>query len=322
MYDDPRFQKAVDDWNLFEFLDDCEVDYSFSGKNIGKDFIGINPCIFCNDSRRHFAIHKEQKYGKCFKCGGRAGPLKLISYYKRMKLKDAFKYLVGRNTEENNVVDTVKGILSYTPKMIEEKEDEMDSIPKGARPISFDDLRTNKPLKTLFDEKHLRFWDVERYNLMLYGNQLVMPIYYRGNIVSYQKRTITEKNYINSENTGRYIYWNRNIIPNAHLILVEGFFDLTRIYSYILTNKIKVSITTAFLKMVSREQFNKIIMMKPKSVIVMFDNDSWFNYRRVKKEMPFDTHFVILPKGKDPNMLRWEEMKNIFENEINSILSY
>ena len=48
----------------------------------------------------------------------------------------------------------------------------------------------------------------------------------------------------------------------------------------------------------------------------MYDNDSWFDYWRIRNNMPFDVEFIILPKRKDPNDLTWNEMKTIFKKEI------
>ena len=56
----------------------------------------------------------------------------------------------------------------------------------------------------------------------------------------------------------------------------------------------------------------------PSNVIVMFYSDSLFDYDRVKNSIPYDVDFVILPKGKDPNDLNWNELNNIFKEGINA----
>ena len=38
LYKDPRLIKAINDWNLFAFLDEHRVDYSMDGKNVGFGF--------------------------------------------------------------------------------------------------------------------------------------------------------------------------------------------------------------------------------------------------------------------------------------------
>ena len=52
----------------------------------------------------------------------------------------------------------------------------------------------------------------------------------------------------------------------------------------------------------------------------MFDNDSWFDYDRIKQEVPVDVDFSILPKGKDPNDLSWPELHNVFKEIHHGII--
>ena len=77
-----------------------------------------------------------------------------------------------------------------------------------------------------------------------------------------------------------------------------------------------MTVTTGFAKVISKKQIQRIISCKPSKVIVMYDNDSWFDYDRIRKEIPVDVDFTILPKGKDPNDLSWLELHSVFE-EIN-----
>jgi hypothetical protein len=101
------------------------------------------------------------------------------------------------------------------------------------------------------------------------------------------------------------------------LILVEGFFDYTRIDSYIRCRcPNDVSITTGLLKSLSSEQIKLLTHLKIPKMVVMFDRDSWFDYNRIKHLMPFDVQFVILPNGCDPNMLTWTQIDSIFRKEI------
>ena len=66
-------------------------------------------------------------------------------------------------------------------------------------------------------------------------------------------------------------------------------------------------------KLILTTDHGTINVKNPSKVIVMFDNDSWFDYDRIKKVVPFDVDFVILPKEKDPNDLSWSELKEIFK---------
>ena len=105
-------------------------------------------------------------------------------------------------------------------------------------------------------------------------------------------------------------------MKNKPLILVEGIFDFIRIDSYIRIHYNNINVTTGMVKMISRNQIKRLIHLNPSRLITMFDGDSWFDYRRIKNEIPFDVDHVILPKDKDPNMLSWEEMKHILNPVI------
>jgi len=46
-----------------------------------------------------------------------------------------------------------------------------------------------------------------------------------------------------------------------------------------------------------------MVEKQPKRLIVILDADSWFDYNRIKNEIPFDVDYVILPKESDPNSM-------------------
>lgn len=318
LYQDPRLILALEKWNLFGFLDDHNVDYIMDGKNVGVGFIGVRPCIFCGDMRNHFGIHTDRKYGSCFICKGYAGPLKLISYYGRMSIQDAFKYLINESEDDRDVEQRVKDILfSNSPQYDKYKETPVDTLPKDSIPINYQHLQHNPHLKSFFKERKLQLWHINRYGLRLHKNDILWTVTIRGIPVSYQKRNILFKKYDSATNLGQYIYAQSNVIADKPLILVEGFLDYTRIDSFIRCKyPNQVSVTTGMLKSVSNAQITRIINCKPSKVIVMYDNDSWFDYWRIRNTMPFDVDFVILPKGTDPNELTWQQIKQIFKEEI------
>jgi hypothetical protein len=316
LYKDPRLISAIEKWNLFNFLDEHRVDYIMDGKNVGVGFIGVRPCIFCGDNRNHFGIHKEKKYGSCFICKGFAGPLKLVSYYGHMNIQDAFNYLINDSEDERDVEQRVRDIIYQEKHEKEYKPDAKDIIP-DSKTITIKDLRNNFYLKNFFKERKLHLWHVKRYDLRLTGNNLLWVISVRNRPVSYQKRNILLKKYYIPQNLPNYIYGEDHIIPDKPLLLVEGFLDYTRIDSFIRCQYPgKISVTTGMVKSVSNTQIKRIINRKPSKIIVMYDNDSWFDYWRIRNSMPMDVDFIILPKGLDPNDLTWQQIKDIFKKEI------
>jgi len=69
------------DFDLFEFLDKYDIEYTETGRNIGSGYIGINPCPNCGAENNHFGINRMSKSGNCFVCG------KYISLPEFIKLK-------------------------------------------------------------------------------------------------------------------------------------------------------------------------------------------------------------------------------------------
>ena len=316
MINDPRIDRIIDQLGILEVLDEFQVDYDMEGKNIGVDYISINPCPFCGDSRNHWGIHTVKKFGTCFKCKGGMSTFRLISYYGHMSFDEVKEYLLDKGEYDADVLQQVTEIIrtkKKEPVYIPPKKDE---LPPN-KPITYNLLRRNTYLRNFFKLRKLHYWDLKRYDFRLSNKQILFPVYLRKRIVSYQMRSITSKWYNNGTNLGSYLCYEDHILNKKPLILVEGFLDYTRVNSYVnIYYRDKISVTTGYVKMISNKQIKRIIGCNPSKVIVMFDSDSWFDYDRVKQTVPMDVDFVILPKGKDPNDLSWSELHSVF-GEIN-----
>lgn len=318
-YEDPQIIDGIERLNIYEFLDEFNIDYSLDGENIGENYIGVNPCPSCNTGLNHFAIHKERKDGTCWKCKCNYAPIKLMMTLGKMSFKKVKEYLSNYTEEESkDTVQRIKNIFNTGKNNIKNnfEPDSKDVLPK-CRAITYQDLKNNNILKKLFKEKHLHFKDIKEYDIRIASNKLIFPIYLQNKQVSYQIRYINHKQYYIPTNLQNYFFNEDKILPKKPLILVEGFFDLSRINSYIRLNyKNQISVTSGGLKSLSNKQLKKLSNLSISYLIIMFDNDSWFDYYRIKNNVPFNVDFIILPKGKDPNELTWNEMKTIFEQEI------
>ena len=325
MIKDPQLEKAIDVFDLSSFLDEYHVDTTPEGKNIGRGYVGVT-CPSCGDDRNHFGIHLEKKFGTCFKCKFGMNTVYIVKYYAHLKTFDEAKKLLIDKLDEGDydIVDRVKNIIRTENKETPYNPPKRDPFIWDSYSITYKTLQRNNYLKDFFRKRKLYLWHVKRYNLRLggihsgYQGYIIFPIYYRNKIVTWQARQVLSKRYHNPENLGSYIYGEDEIKKNIPLILVEGYLDMIRIDSYlrIRYNDNRFSITTGCAKMISKAQIQRIIGCKPSKVIVIFDADSWFDYGRIKDEMPMDVDFIILPKGKDPNDLSWSELNSVF-GEIN-----
>jgi hypothetical protein len=314
MIKDPRIDRAIDHLDILSVLDEFNVDYVMDGKNVGVGYVGVRPCPFCGDSRNHWGVNINGKFGTCFKCKEYMSTFRLISFYGRMSFQETKEYLLDKEEYDIDIVSQVNEIINSKKKDRKYIPPKKDPLPPDTKLITYNFLRNNTYLRNFFKERKLYYWDIKRYGLMYHDRSIIFPVFLRRKIVAWQKRDILNKWYHNSSNLGEYICFEDRIIEYKPLILVEGFLDYSRVDSFIRTyyNK-QVSITTGYLKMVSNNQIKRIINKNPSKVIVMFDNDSWFDYDRIKKVVPFDVDFVILPKEKDPNDLSWSELKEIFK---------
>ena len=315
---DPRIQLATEQFNLFEFLDEFGVQYSLSGRNIGTGFVGVYNCPSCGKPDNHFGIHKTGKFGSCFVCKAYLSLTSLIMIYGHMRYKEAIAYLLESLTESTDIVDQVKFILHGKEKQRDDVVVGTDKLP-SSRLINIKDLINNKYIHDFFIKRKLNLWHVSFYGLRIglegdSKNKIIFPITLKGRVVTYQHRSLFEKQYKNSSNMGNYIIDEDRIIPHIPLILVEGYLDFTRIDSFIRCfYKNRFSVTSGCLKGISSKQIQRIINNKPSKIITMFDHDSWFDYERIQREIPIDVQYQMLPKDKDPNDLTWKELKNLFK---------
>lgn len=320
-FQDPRLLRAIDAWNLIDFLDTYQVDYSLSGKNIGRNYIGVIPCPYCGDSRNHFGIHKERKHGNCFSCGRSSHPLKIVSFFGRMNMEKAFNLLISMAEETGDVQTRVNDIFHVSKKEYTIRPLQTDPLPLS-RQITINDLSANNYLKDFFDERHLTMWHVHRYDLRISldpkrKGYIIFPLRINGKPVTYQMRAITHKRYHAADHLEQYLFNEDRIVNGQPLILVEGFLDMTRIDTYITCcypNSIQV--VTGGLKSISAMQRSRLTKYQPNPLIVMFDNDSWQDFYKIKNSMPYDVDYIILPKGTDPSSLTWNQMAKVFKTNV------
>lgn len=66
------------DIDIISLLDDQNIEYRESGKNIGSNFIGVETCPFCNSGGFHLGVSKSNKIFNCWVCGEKGNLFKLL----------------------------------------------------------------------------------------------------------------------------------------------------------------------------------------------------------------------------------------------------
>jgi len=327
-FNDYRIQQGLEKIDIFELLDNSNLEYSLEGKNISssKGFIGISPCPNCVDSRFHAALNKDSLNITCFICKCNYGPLNTVALLKNTSIIGAAKYLISlSDNQEMDLEDRVRQILYGGKK--KEKEYSYrgtDELPEN-RPITQGIISRNTLLKAFLKERRIKPWDVAKYDLRIgikqHINKIIFPVYVGGKLVSYQWRFITFKKYHIPPNLAHYLLWEDDIIESKPVLVTEGYLDALHLKSFVEHYyPDKFSVTTGFVKSLSRNQIKLLIEKNPKQVIFILDSKAWFDYKKYKDAFPMDVDFIILPdvngKEADPNSLTFKQLKQIFKKQI------
>lgn len=324
-FNDDHVLDAIHEFDLIGYLDEVGADYVMEGKNLSSKFIGLNPCPnpLCGDTSNHFAIHKDKKYGTCFKCKCFYPLPFLIAKLSHVSLDSAMTLLLQNNGEDLDIVQRIRKIFKTRDKR-KQQEDEDDNIienlPKEVTKITKATLNKETNLKEFLKSRNIKtLAQVKKYNLhfLRKTNEIVFPIMKNNMVVSYQRRSIKKKQYIGSKTIGNYILNEEKIIPKKPLILVEGFFDAIS-FDIVIQKffKEKISVTTCFAKLFSSRQAQKIIDCKPSEIFCVLDGDSWMDYIKIQNRFPFNVTPIMLPKKHDPNSLPLLYLKHIIETNI------
>lgn len=207
-------------FDAYSFLKDYNLPIYLHSKNVGKNFIGTT-CPFCDDQEDHLGFHKtEARNPHCWKCGSHS-------------LRDTIRALTGTNPI---IVLDKYSTVSY----IQEEQE----VRVRATSITVPGTKDFKPAhkkyleKRKFDPDYL----INKYDLRVtgtmdtYRNRIIIPIYYKKQIVSYQGRSYANEmpKYLtcSPENEivfHKDIFFNMDNVKKRTVLVVEGVFDAIRL---------------------------------------------------------------------------------------------
>jgi DNA primase len=203
---------------LTELLDKYDIDYTTSGKNIGRNYVGLPQCPSCGDCRNHFAVNTHTQWCSCFICQYKCH---ISNYISRVT-----------KTPYSKVKEDFKGV-NYTPQQ-EENTNTLVKYPHGFHEGLNQNCK-NYLSNRGFDPEELTF----KYRLMhsdwlhsLWKNRLIIPIFYNNKVVSYLGRTLykgVDPRYKNANNDDVIIPVKQSLYGidevSRHAVLVEGITD-------------------------------------------------------------------------------------------------
>lgn len=214
--------------NVIKLLNDYHVKYWTEGKNVSPGWVNVK-CVFCEDSSNHLGWNIKDGYFNCWKCGKHKidYTLSRILNLPKTQVNDIiFEYsfygtqLNSLNKKQNYAksVSLPGGKLNkYHIKYLKNRKFDVDFLVKKY------ELKGTGPIE---------FWNKINYSL-----RIIIPIVYKGKVISFQGRDITnkqkerykgcpiEKSVVNY----KHIFYNMDNVIDNKVVVVEGVVDVWRL---------------------------------------------------------------------------------------------
>jgi len=290
----------LDQIDIREVLDDLDIYYSESGKNVSDGWIGVS-CPFCDDDSNHLGIHIRDKVVSCFKCGTTGNIIKYLS--EELNSFSKAIQLLG---------DSVPRELKVFGNEIAQRAINVD-LPKEAI-NKIPDVHYGYLQNRGFDPQKL----TDKYNFQFcefigdWRSRIIVPIVHSYRLVTFTSIHVAK----DSKLRYKHLPAEKSIIPIKHYlyglehtnkhscVVVEGLFDMFRIGD---------GAVCVFGTKITPEQTR--LLSKFNKVVIAFDGD---DAGRVSGEKlannlaPFcDVKLLSLPEGLDPDKLSSEDIEEV-----------
>lgn len=213
-------------YDILSFLDDRDIEYQTSGKNVSKGWANIS-CIFCGENSNHLGISSTGGF-HCWVCG-----------------KDgSFPELV-MEIDQCSFYSAIKILEPYKLDFVEEKEEPKPTVshiefPKGMEPLT--GLHRKYLIYRGFDPDEL----VKEYDLRAclhlggdFAYRIIIPVVVNEQIVTFTSRDITNR-LTKKQSKYKHLSNDKSILPikdclynidsvKDKCIIVEGVSDVWRI---------------------------------------------------------------------------------------------
>lgn len=296
---------------LKEFLEDYNIEYWESGKNVSTGWINIQ-CRFCGDETNHLGIRLSDLTANCWKCGRK----NLISVIKEAasvsykEAKEIFKRLepTGTITKQKDEDLRIKHLKSVG-------SDSFVRLPPDITRV-FPKLHRDYLKKRRFDYRQL----IRKYQIKAvynsadnYAFRIIIPIFVNGTMVSFTSRDVSgyaDVRYLHASlsechTRPKDLIYNFDTIPKGgKAILVEGVFDAWRLGK---------GAICSFGTQLSGKQLVELSKMELNHLFIFFDQDksgiaSAKALSRVVAPLAKQVELITIPKHKgDPDDMSKEE---------------
>jgi len=323
-------------------------------KKKGSNYFGLSP--FKNEKTPSFSVNEEKKIFHCFSTGEHGNVIDFLIKVKGYSFKDALQELAikagveinYKSSKLNNIIYEIneyakdlfhknlldsKSHLNYLKTNRKFSEDTINFFKLGST-SSFNKIQ--KKLLDQFEVKDLilsGLFNKNQNSKLFFINRIMVPITNLQNkTLGFGGRVIDESlpKYINTSETKifkkKQILFNEKILNkhiNEKLILVEGYFDVIKLYQHNYQNSL-APLGTAI-------NHEKLIDLTKKGfeIIICLDGDlagrnatiRLMNNLLASENFELGIKFVLLPKNYDPDQLLDSDLQDQFDKLINSPLN-
>lgn len=294
-------------FNALKFLNEYSIDKTINHPHCTPNRVNIH-CPFCKGSRDfHLGIHLINAYGNCWRCGPHS-ILEIIHEILNISWREAYRIL--------DEYSDVSGISLRRKK--EKIKLTKVKLPVNLRPLI--DLHKQYITDRKFSSEKIEdVWGIKSTDVIGdYKHRIFIPIFYRGEIVSFQCRTPYEHVGLRYKTCAKphekihhkhILYGIDNVVDDT-IVVVEGVTDVWRLGP---------GAVSTFGLGYTREQV--FLISKFKNIFILFDNEpaAQETARKLAEEVAYITKKgrVIVVNSKtsgDPGDLPQEEANKLMLN--------
>ena len=321
-------RKLLDKLDLIEFFKDHDIPYELVGKNIGQGWIGIEDCLWCGATNYHLGINIDNKSMYCWVCGTSGTLFKFLMMYYSISLAEATDMIRTHIAESDfekdiDIEEQVKTILKEKKEMPKKEIEKVKEVIPIGEFITEELVNIKPKLRSFLKSRGLNLEICQEHNLHYEHKswcRLIIPIYtVHGDCFAYQARDVTglaRLKYItkpDGANITSTLYNIENLSHEKEAIVVEGALDVLNVEQWVKNNRNNTIVLGCFTNKPSTDQLNLLSECKFDRILVMLDQDSWFNYKKFN-DLSINIEPIILPVGKDPGDLVRKDFTEIFRS--------
>lgn len=306
-------------YDVKEILDEANIDYKESGKNVGAYDVNID-CPFCG-SDKHLGIKRHSGQVNCWVC-------KFSSLTKHPSLQTVIISASGLNPPDvyqiikNNTLSLLDSVITSEPDIIAEIGPDISIFQDFFNPKqpAWRDKALSYLTKRDFGISEIVKFGLRFCTFGKYAYRIIIPVMFKNKLVSFTTRDFMDRNneprykHLNSSQSIvrlNEVLYGWDMFEGKHLRLVEGPTDVWRLA------KTSLGVFKSYL---SSAQLSLIVGTKLDSMSVLFDPDAYGRALDAAERLsPFikKIKIVLLPNDSDVASMSVED---IYREEENTTL--